>query len=279
MKDEAAASRQNTGWVIVSALLRGGTVDLGLTSIEQLILLHISRFAWNGKAEAWPSEATLAKEAGVSPRSVRRVKQKLSRTMVNDRPLLSWETVRSGNGKPEKCIYNLEALHEWATAFIKDTESVYTDRESAAYGQSVLPIRTQCPKKILKEDTKRSTYSAPQKRARNPDIKTFIDFAYETHLAATEKKLHVDGGKDGATVKRMLATYSLEDLQRYWKQYLEDDDPFVVENGYSIGRFKSMISRYVTGSPGGKLQRCAACNGTGEFSGETCPRCGGVGRS
>jgi len=119
--------------------------------------------------------------------------------------------------------------------------------------------------------------AAPKGTPPNPDVKAFIDFAYETHLAATEKKLHVDGGKDGALVKKMLATYSLEDLQRYWKQYLEDNDDWIISRGYSIGKFKSAISCYVTGRQETK-QRCAACNGTGEFSGETCPRCGGAGR-
>ncbi len=119
------------------------------------------------------------------------------------------------------------------------------------------------------------------KKRPEPEVKTFIDFAYDTHLEVTGEKLPIVGGRDGQAAKRMLRTYGLERLQEMWLEYLRDDDPFLARQGRSIGYFNSALPRYVTGgkSEAGRVRvTCARCNGEKVWQGVTCPRCAGTGK-
>lgn len=86
-----------------------------------------------------------------------------------------------------------------------------------------------------------------------PDVKIFIDYAYQKHHEKTGEKLLIDGGKDGRIVKRLLGTYGLEKLKGLYDALIQSDDPFIRQAGYSIGVFKSQINKLLVqkGGPNG----------------------------
>ena len=113
------------------------------------------------------------------------------------------------------------------------------------------------------------------------EVKAFIDHAYDTHLLKFGVKLHVNGGQDGAMVKKLLGTYSPEELRLYWDRHLKDADKWIVERGRSISLFASSIARYATGGKTAKQQdACPNCGGDPEWRDKwgKCPKCGGKGK-
>ncbi len=82
-------------------------------------------------------------------------------------------------------------------------------------------------------------------------VKLFIDHAFQTFQMKTKEKLLIDGGKDGAIVKKLLSTYELEKLKGLWDTFMQSQDPFIVQAGYSIGVFKSVINKLISGRQGG----------------------------
>lgn len=78
---------------------------------------------------------------------------------------------------------------------------------------------------------------------RDPDVKAFIDHAFEVFLAKTGERMLIDGGKDGAIVKKLLRTYGLNRLKGLWDVFMRSDDPFILRAGFSIGVFKSQINK------------------------------------
>lgn len=81
--------------------------------------------------------------------------------------------------------------------------------------------------------------------ASDPQVKAFIDYAFQSFQERFREKLLIDGGKDGATVKRLLQTYPLARLCGLWDLFLASPDPFIARAGYSIGVFKSQVNKLV----------------------------------
>jgi len=71
----------------------------------------------------------------------------------------------------------------------------------------------------------------------------FIKYAYQTFTEKYGEKLCVDGGKDGAIVKKLLGTYGLEKLKGLWDVFMQSTDPFIEQAGRSISVFKSQVNK------------------------------------
>jgi hypothetical protein len=84
----------------------------------------------------------------------------------------------------------------------------------------------------------------------DPNVKVFLDYAFEAFQTHTGEKLCIDGKKDGAIVKRLLGTYGLDRLKGLWGTFLRSDDPFIRTAGWSIGVFKSQINKLLTADHG-----------------------------
>jgi len=98
---------------------------------------------------------------------------------------------------------------------------------------------------------KKDIADAPKKGASpNPDIKTFIDYAFSTFQKTFNEKMLVDGGKDSSLIKKMLGTYDLDKLKRLWDVFLKSDDPFIVKAGRTIGVFNTQINKLISGDDG-----------------------------
>ena len=112
-------------------------------------------------------------------------------------------------------------------------------------------------------------------------VKDVIDYMADTHLLKFGVKLYINGGKDGAAVKKLLGTYPKEKLEGYWQRYMADSDPWIVDKGRSISLFASNIARYATGGKTAKQQdSCPNCGGDPEWRDKwgKCPKCGGKGK-
>lgn len=79
----------------------------------------------------------------------------------------------------------------------------------------------------------------------SPDVKIFIDYAYESFQKTFGEKLLIDGKKDGAIVKKLLGTYDLTRLKGLWDVFMRSDDSFIRQAGRSIGVFKSQINKLI----------------------------------
>ncbi|MGE5594152.1 MAG: DUF4373 domain-containing protein [Betaproteobacteria bacterium] len=85
-----------------------------------------------------------------------------------------------------------------------------------------------------------------QGAAPNPDVKTFIDYYHDRFLSQFGEKPVIDGGKDGAIVKRLLSTYGLEKLKGLLDDFFAGDDPWIRKRGYTLGVFKSQINSLIS---------------------------------
>ena len=98
------------------------------------------------------------------------------------------------------------------------------------------------------------------KKNTSPDVKFFIDYAFEAFQNKYAQKMLVDGGKDGAIVKKLLKTYGLERLKGLWDVFIQSHDPFICQAGRSIGVFKTQINKLISGGSNGNG------NGAGKFT-------------
>jgi hypothetical protein len=85
----------------------------------------------------------------------------------------------------------------------------------------------------------------------NSDVKIFVDYAFQTFQKQFSDKLLIDGKKDGAIVKKLLGTYSLERLKGLWDVFMLSTDPFICQAGRSIGVFKTQINKLISGNGSG----------------------------
>lgn len=77
----------------------------------------------------------------------------------------------------------------------------------------------------------------------NPNIKTFIDWYFDEHLARFGTKLLVNGGQDAATVKRMLGSLGIDDLKVRAERFLADPKSWP-QGDKSIKFLAENINRY-----------------------------------
>ena len=86
------------------------------------------------------------------------------------------------------------------------------------------------------------------KKETNPDIKKFIDYAFQTHKEKFGEILYVNG-RCGKIAERLLTFFPLEKLQELWDKFLvlSDTDEFISEAGCSMPVFEASINKLQTG--------------------------------
>ena len=115
----------------------------------------------------------------------------------------------------------------------------------------------------------------------NPDVNAFKKYACDHYLKKFDVELYVNHGKDGKLTKELLKTFSLEELQRRWNLFLNDEDGWLDGKARDIGMFSSRINRYVP-SPESESEPeriCPTCGGDINWRDKwgKCPKCGGKG--
>ncbi len=67
--------------------------------------------------------------------------------------------------------------------------------------------------------------------------RALMDFYHDGFVARFGDKPDIKGSKDGATISRLLKTYGFETVRERLQRYLDSDDPFIRQAGYTIGVF------------------------------------------
>lgn len=77
----------------------------------------------------------------------------------------------------------------------------------------------------------------------NPGVRAVIDYYHDLFVQQFGEKPVIQGGKDGATVKRLVAAYGVDKLKTLLDAFFESRDPFVVQSGYTLGVFSSQVNK------------------------------------
>lgn len=187
-------------------------------SIRKLFKLSRKKFEKVFKQIQWPDDSILKEEHGmlVSER-LKKEKEKQEETRIKRQ-----EAASKRWGKKESKS-NASALQKECSAFASASASASA---------------SSTPKKKNPSGVKKTP---------DPKVKEFIIFAQTTFESLFKLPLQVDYKKDGALVKSLLKTYSLELLQGFWMQFINSKDDFILKAGKSIGVFKSQINKLISG--------------------------------
>ena len=82
------------------------------------------------------------------------------------------------------------------------------------------------------------------KKPANPDVKIFLDWWITAYQEECNSKYHVDYNKDGALVKGLLRTFSLDELQARATMFLQSTDEWIIATGKTIGIFKMKVNSF-----------------------------------
>jgi hypothetical protein len=78
-------------------------------------------------------------------------------------------------------------------------------------------------------------------------IKACLTHFDRLHFKKFNEAAKIDGGKDSAIMKRLLATYSEDKLLALMEQFFQSDDEFVTQRtGFTIGAFSSRIPALIS---------------------------------
>lgn len=94
---------------------------------------------------------------------------------------------------------------------------------------------------ILREQ--RNAVATEREKKVNPEVKIFIDWYAKSFEDKTGHKMVVNGGKDGALVKRLLGSLGIEELKKRADLLFDSDDEFVKSAGYGINVFASQVNK------------------------------------
>ncbi len=96
----------------------------------------------------------------------------------------------------------------------------------------------------------------PPKPKTNPDVKTFIDFYFESWKTKFGEKPLIDG-QTAKLVERLLATYGIDKLKSYYAKFLEiEDDDFISGTSRELNVFYKCIGKVIqrANSPSDSLE-------------------------
>ena len=175
---------------------------------------------------------SLKEQTGISEQSIRTVFEKLKST--------NEITIKSTNKYSIVTICNYNKYQDDKREINQATNQQLTNN------QPTTNHKQEC-NNIRIKDKDINTLSSGSKKPADPRIKDFIDYAYSTCKEQKGFNLHIDGGKDGIAVKRLLSTHDIETLKKLWDQMLSSEDEFIQKAGISIGVFKSQINKLISG--------------------------------
>jgi len=120
---------------------------------------------------------------------------------------------------------------------------VNSDGNSEGNSEVSIPHNINKPNKI--KQNKHNKDSASEPAAPSP-VKIAIDYYHQKFRAKFGEKPVIDGGKDGALMKKLVETFGETRLKELIDVFFEIDDEFIRNSGYTIGVFKSQINKLIT---------------------------------
>lgn len=82
--------------------------------------------------------------------------------------------------------------------------------------------------------------------ATEPGVHEIIQTYHDLFLKRYGAKPNIDGGKDGAIVKRLLKAHGREKVLELLGRFFESTDPFIEASGRTIGVFASVWNKLIT---------------------------------
>ncbi|TCL40015.1 hypothetical protein EV210_101215 [Anaerospora hongkongensis] len=137
--------------------------------------------------------------------------------------------VTSSLNEPLHAEKNLQSLEE----SVSDASSTYVGCSSTGSPTSSL---TGSPSEHIQESNKES------KRIKKH---TVMDHYHDLFFEKFEEKPFINGGKDGALLKKVINTYGEEKTRSLLTTFFNSEDKFIRDSGYSIGAFISQINKLV----------------------------------
>lgn len=221
--------------------------DTDICPSIKVIYLGLQSYLAGDKTQAWPGPADLGRKTGLSRRTIQNGLEKLVAA--------GWITKDSKGGPNDTNLYTL-----------------FPRCRKCASAQNALPVVHEVcgtSAQIAPKELNRRTQIKNPNRARSPAtptdprVKTFLDFFCKTYADTAGRPYVVNGGKDGATIKRLLQSLSLEELQQATGNMLAD--PWGKEKA-DIGLLASKINSWRGKATHPKVQRSgytpAKTNGT-----------------
>lgn|GEM_PF-3070601 len=117
-----------SGWTAIPNALFVYSQDLGLTSLDIVIILHLAKFWWRKGNDPHPSKKTLAAMIGVNPRTIQRAIAKLEDKQYIKRT----ERKSASHGGNTSNSYSFTGLIKAAKPFAKKLRDV-RDEKAAEY--------------------------------------------------------------------------------------------------------------------------------------------------
>jgi len=206
-----------------------------------LVMLALADFA-NDDGECWPSVPTLAEKSRLTEREVQYLLPKLEAAG-------ELRLVRSAGGRRKRHRYIVTVAEKGANDSPKELHRKDINGE-IWNTETVKPTSPALNhhRTINKKDSVKQASAARRSGSKEPDprIKQFIDF-FATQYQDRFTDKYIFSVKDGALIKRLLGTYSLERLQELAVQFLKSTDEWVKKKGgFTIGVFLSQINKLIS---------------------------------
>ena len=154
--------------------------------------------------------------------------------------------LKQGAVKQENGCYKIEKWKEWQNEQDRKNQSEQPKQTTQTDNQIDTPNgKTDLDLDLdLDLDKDKEKIKDLLSAKADPRIKVLIDYFFNKHLELLEKKVHIDGGKDGKTMQTLLKTFNEQELKDRIDWFITFKDDFVDNAGRTIGVFKSQINKY-----------------------------------
>lgn len=122
---------------------------------------------------------------------------------------------------------------------VKNTETIYIDpyKDNLTYTETTTETTTEINNLCGHEK------NAQNSKKPDPRIKQLIDYYYQKFVSKFSEKPVINGKKDGSIFKELLKNHDEDKIKRLLDLFFESKDPFIVQNGYTIGVFKTKFNK------------------------------------
>lgn len=155
----------------------------------------------------------------------------------------------SGVTQTDKGLTNVQPLHDSTSQPFNKCARVPFNKCARVNQDSALePRGIEGPLKKIERHTK-EIYTPPKSppkggaRKTDPRIKQVIDYYHDRFVEKFGEKPVIDGPKDGAIIKKLLAVHDLDKLLWLIKLFFDSKDPWIQNSGYTIGVFKTQVNK------------------------------------
>jgi hypothetical protein len=161
--------------------------------------------------------------------------------------IINREKYRLSKNEDDKREYMREYMRKYRDLKKNDPkDSVNNVNHVNNCKQKLAHIDVDVDKDILpsgSSDPVNSVNTLQKDKEKNPNVKNYIDHFASRFQQITGQKYLVIGSRDGNLVKRLLSTFSIEELINKTEAFFKSDDPFIKKAGLSINILFNQINK------------------------------------